>query len=141
MKKPYTLACFTVNVNFRKGCLYDFLCLCVKIAISVSLRILYGLPKTMRKGLLYTAGKEPVKDHKQDPYAFFTMSLCNHKFEISCCVKNKLLNLSLRCFLDQQVFLASASIQSTQLVKIPLIFYQCIYLVNSGLCSCVTSKE
>ena len=59
--------------------------LCVKIAISVSLRILYRLPKTMRKDLLYAAGKEAVKDRKRDLYAFFTMSLRNRKFEISCC--------------------------------------------------------
>ena len=66
------LACFMVNVNFRKGCIDDFLCLCIKIAISVSLCILYGLPKTMCKDLLYVAGKGPVKDRKRDPYAFFT---------------------------------------------------------------------
>ena len=46
-----------------------------KDAISVSLRILYGLPKRMRKDLLYAAGKEAIKDRKWDLYAFFTMSL------------------------------------------------------------------
>ena len=76
-----------VNVNFRKGCIYDILYLCVKIAISVSLRILYRLPKTIRKDLLYTAGKEAEKDCKRDLNAFFTMSLRNCKFEILCCVK------------------------------------------------------
>ena len=44
----------------------------------------YGLPKTMCKDLLYAAGKEPVKDRKRDPYAFFMMSSRNRKFEISC---------------------------------------------------------
>ena len=39
----------------------------------------------MRKDLLYAAGKEAVKDRKRDLYAFFTMSLRNRKFEISCC--------------------------------------------------------
>ena len=43
----------------------------------------------MQQDLLYAAGKEPVKDRKRDPYAFFTMSLRNHKFEISCCVEQK----------------------------------------------------
>ena len=42
----------------------------------------------MRKDL-YAAGKEPVKDRKRDPYAFFTMSLRNRKFEISCLIKAK----------------------------------------------------
>ena len=56
---------------------------------SVSLRILYGLPKTMRKDL-YANGKVVVKDRKQDLNAFFTMSLRNRKFEISCCVSLKI---------------------------------------------------
>ena len=50
--------------------------------------MLYGLPKTMCKDLLYAAGEEEaVKDRKRDLYAFFTMSLHNRKFEISCCDK------------------------------------------------------
>ena len=59
--------------------------MCVKIAILVSLRILYGLPKTMRKDLLYLAGKEVVRDCKQDLNAFFAMSLrtVNLRFERS----------------------------------------------------------
>ena len=85
MHKNLAFACFTVHVNFRKGCLYDFLCLCVNIAILVSLRILYGLPKTMRKDLLSATGKVVVKDRKQDLNAFFTVYLGGRKFEISCC--------------------------------------------------------
>ena len=73
LSKIVALASFTVHVNFRKGCLYEFLCLRVNIAILVSLRILYGLPKTMRKDLLYANGKVVVKDRKQDLNAFFTM--------------------------------------------------------------------
>ena len=54
-----------------------------------SLRILYGLPKTMRKDLPYAAGNVVVKDHKQDLNGFFTISLRNRKFEISCCDMNR----------------------------------------------------
>ena len=40
---------------------------------------------TVSKDVLYVAGKEAVKDRKRDLYAFFMMSLCKCKFEISCC--------------------------------------------------------
>ena len=62
-----------VQVELRKPCFTTFFCLCVKIVILVSLRILYGLPKTMRKDLLHAAGKEVVKDRKQVLNAFFML--------------------------------------------------------------------
>ena len=42
----------------------------------------------MCNDLLYAAGKVVVKDRKQYLNAFFTMSLRNRKFEISCCVQD-----------------------------------------------------
>ena len=62
-----------VQVKLRKRCFTTFFCLCVKIAILVALRILYGPPKTMRKDLLHAAGKEVVKDRKQVLDAFFML--------------------------------------------------------------------
>ena len=39
----------------------------------------------MRKDLLYATGKVIVKERKQNFNHFFTMSLRNRRFEISCC--------------------------------------------------------
>ena len=57
----------------------------VKKPFIVSLRNLYFLPFTLRKDVLYECLKKLVKIRQEDLNAFFTASLRNHKFKISCC--------------------------------------------------------
>ena len=57
----------------------------VKKPFIVSLRNLYVLPFTLRKDVLYECLKKLVKIRKEDLNAFFTASLRNRKFKISCC--------------------------------------------------------
>ena len=76
---------FTITVKYRKHSLYDFFAIRVKKPVIVSLRNLYVLPFTLCKDVLYECLKKLVKIRKEDLNAFFTASLRNRKFKISCC--------------------------------------------------------
>ena len=56
-----------------------------KDAFKVYLRNLYALSFSVRKDVLYKSVKRFVKMRKEDLNAFFTASLRNRKFKISCC--------------------------------------------------------